>query len=107
MNGDALKSMLGQITTAVLAILVATGVMTNEQTSGVASAVDALFTSASAAIPAVLLLINVAASIYRHWGQKKVPEASIALILPPQDPKPVVGTTINLGPLKGNAKVVG
>src|SRR6185312_13711306 len=105
MNSDAIKSALGQITTVILAILVATGVLTTEQTNDVGGAVTTLFTSLSAAIPAVLLIINVAASIWRHWGQKKVPVASIAIELPASaPPPPPVGSTIDLGPLKGEAK---
>ena len=107
MNSDSIKSMFGQFTTVVLAILVATGVMTTDQGSSVTGAVETLFSSLSAAIPAVLLIINVAASIYRHWGLKKVPEQSVALEMPKAVSTPAVGASIELGPLKGVAKVVG
>ena len=107
MNTDAIKSLLGQVTSVVLAILVATGVMTTDQGNGVTGAVATLFSSVSAAIPAVLLIINVGASIYRHYGMKKVPEKAVALELPKAIPPPVIGTTVDLGPLTGKAKVVG
>jgi hypothetical protein len=107
MNSDSIKSMLGQITTAILAILVATGVMNADQSSGVQGAIATLFSSISAAIPAVLLIANLFASFWRHWNMKKVPEKSTALILPASAPSPPVGSTMDLAPLTGKAKVVG
>ena len=104
MNPDALKSALGQIATALLALATGYGVLTNDQATSLASAISTIFTSAAAAIPAGLLIINILASIWRHYGMKKVPEKSTALLLSTQPP---VGSTVDLTPMTGLAKVVG
>jgi hypothetical protein len=108
MNSDAIKNILGQVATVVLSILVATGVISGDDSKSAAGALTTLVTSGSAAIPAVLLLVNLAASIYRYYGMKKVPDSSVALQMPASAPQtPPVGSHIDLGPLKGTAKVVG
>lgn len=57
------------------------------------------------AIPALFTLGSIGSSIYAHWNMKKVPDAATAILLPiPQQP---TGTTIDLTPLSGVAKVVG
>ena len=79
MNSDEIKSALGQIGTAALAILTAMGVVTSGQANDISGAVTTIFTSASALVPAVLLIANIAASIWRHWNMKKVPETAIVV----------------------------
>jgi uncharacterized membrane protein len=79
MNGDEIKSALSQLATAVLAILTAAGVVTSDQAHDVAGAITAIFTSLGTLVPAVLLIANVAASIWRHWNMKKVPETAIVV----------------------------
>lgn len=76
MNRDEIKSALSQIATAVLALATAYGVVDAGTAHNITSAATTLFTSMSAAIPAVLMLANIAGSVYRHWNMKKVPETA-------------------------------
>ena len=103
MNSDELKSALGQIATALLALATGYGVITTGQATNLSSAISTIFTSAAAAIPAVLMIINIAASLWRHWNMKKVPEKATALLLPKELP---VGSMADLT-LMNTAKVVG
>lgn len=66
---------------------------------------SAVTTGILTALPALATLYSIAWSIYAHWNMKKVPENATAMILP--TPPPAAGTTINLAPLTGLAKVVG
>jgi len=79
MNSDEIKSALSQVATAVLAMLTATGVVTSGQASDVSGAIATIVTSFGAFVPAVLLVVNIAGSIWRHWNMKKVPESSIVV----------------------------
>jgi flavin reductase (DIM6/NTAB) family NADH-FMN oxidoreductase RutF len=79
MNADEIKSALSQLATALLAILTAAGVITSGQAHDVAGAIAAIFTSLGTLVPAVLLIANVAGSIWRHWNMKKVPETAIVV----------------------------
>lgn len=79
MNGDEIKSALSQFATAVLAILTAAGAITSGQAHDVAGAIGAIFTSLFTMVPAVLLIANVAGSVWRHWNMKKVPENAIVV----------------------------
>ncbi len=79
MNSDEIKSALGQIATAVLAILTAAGAITAGEANDITGAVATIFSSAATLVPAVLLLANIAGSIWRHWNMKKVPETAIVV----------------------------
>ncbi len=79
MNADEIKSALGQAGTVVLTMLTMAGVVTSGQATDIVGAVTTLFTSVYAAVPAVLLLVNIAGSIWRHWNMKKVPETAVVV----------------------------
>jgi flavin reductase (DIM6/NTAB) family NADH-FMN oxidoreductase RutF len=79
MNSDEIKSALSQVATAVLAMLTATGVVTSGQAGDVSGAIAAIFTSLGTLVPAVLLVVNMAGSVWRHWNMKKVPETAIVV----------------------------
>lgn len=78
MNRDEIKSVAGQVATAICFLLAGAGVtMTSGQSSEIVHDVTVLAESIGAAIPTVLGLISVVGSVYRHWNQKKVPETAI------------------------------
>ena len=64
-----------------------------------------LTTAIITAIPALISAGSVIWSVYAHWGMKKVPANATAVILP-TGPAPA-GSTIDLTPMTGLAKVVG
>lgn len=76
MNKDEVKSLVGQLSTLVLSLLTGAGMITSAQDHSLQSAIMTLFTSASAAVPAVMTVASVASSVYRHWNMKKVPETA-------------------------------
>ena len=88
MNPDEIKSALGQLATAVCFLLVGAGVITTAQSSEIAKDVGALAGAIGMAIPAVLGLVNIGGSIWRHWNLKKVPEAAVVVTPATQPPPP-------------------
>ena len=66
---------------------------------------SALTTGILTAIPAFFTIGSIAWSIYSHWNMKKVPVASTAILLP--TPPAPIGSTVDLAPMTGLAKVVG
>ena len=89
-----------QILTFGGAILTGLGITNVEQARTLTSEL-------AVAIPALVSIGSVVWSIVTHYGQKKVPVAATALILPPSVAVPPVGHDINLTPLNGKAEVVG
>jgi len=86
MNSDEIKSALGQIATAPVMSLASPAVMAPAAVRMASTAVAELarravtiFSSAATLVPAVLLLANIAGSIWRHWNMKKVPETAIVV----------------------------
>jgi hypothetical protein len=101
---NTLKQMLTMVFSAITVLM--PGLATAQQMSTLATAI-------MTAVPALITAGSVIWSIYAHWGMKKVPDAATAIILPsaipgvsPPAPAPV-GSTVNLAPLTGVAKVVG
>ena len=107
MNFDQIKNAAGQLGTAIAFLLVGAGIMTVDQSADLAHNLGNLVSAIGVAIPSILGVISVVSSVYRHWNQKKVPDAATAVILPATVPVPPVGQSINLTAAKGLAKVVG
>ena len=97
MNNEEKLNLLKQLLTMAGAMGVTFGLLTQSQSSALAGAI-------SVAAPALVTIGSIAWSIYSHWNMKRVPENSTALALPT---KPAIGTTVDLAPLTGLAKVVG
>jgi len=79
MNSDEIKSVSGQLITALMAILLGVGLVTSDQAHTLVDALTTIATSVSALVPAVLMLASIAASIWRHWNMRKVPEKAVVL----------------------------
>lgn len=97
---DSTISAVSHIGTVVLLLAVQAGVVTSGQAHDVTTSFTTIFTSLPALIPAVAAIANVAGSIYRHYGMKKVPEASVAIL-------PAAPTTANSIGTVVTGKVVG
>jgi hypothetical protein len=103
MNTDEKMNALKQALTLVFGMLTVL-----DPTLATAAQYSTLTTAIVTIVPACISIYSVIWSIYSHWGMKKVPENSTALILPASSPAaPPVGGGINLAPLTGIAKVVG
>jgi hypothetical protein len=105
MNSQATMSFLRQALTLIGGLLAGAGWISAGQSADLVSDI-------TIAVPALLSAGSILWSVYSHFNMKKVPVAATALILPPVAPGvpsalPAVGTTINLTPMIGVAKVVG
>ena len=107
MNSDQIKNIAGQFGTAIAFLLVGAGIMTVDQSADLAHNLGTIMNALGVSIPAILGVVSIAGSIYRHLRMKKVPETAVAVQLPKSVPVPPVGGTIDLTAAKGVAKVVG
>ena len=97
---DAQLNMLKQFLTLAGGVLATMGIMSTTQET-------TLVTDLMIGVPAIISAGSILWSIYAHYGMKKVPIASTAVMLPPSVAVPAVGQSINLTPIQGSAKVVG
>lgn len=93
-------NMLKQFLTLAGGILATMGIMSVTQET-------TLVTDLMIGIPALVSAGSILWSLASHWGKKKVPDNSTAVILPSSVAVPPVGGSINLTPVQGVAKVVG
>src|ERR1700722_18282102 len=76
---DATISAVSHIGTVILMMAVTAGVVTSGQAHDLTTSFTTIFTALPALIPAIGVIFNVAGSIYRHYGMKKVPVNSVAI----------------------------
>lgn len=98
MNTEEALNILKQFLTLGAGMAVAFGLVNAQQATDLVGDVTVI-------LPALIGAGSILWSAYAHWNMKKVPEASTALILP-TGPAPV-GTSVDLAPMTGLAKVVG
>jgi hypothetical protein len=103
MNNQAMMALLRQFLALFGGLAVGAGWLS----SGAEATLVTDIMTIIGAIGAFVSAGSILWSAYSNWKMKKVPEKSVALVLPPGPKPPVIGDVIDLTPMKGLAKVVG